>query len=91
MSAKDRVQDRIVRPAEASIICARSISSMWRDERAGKFPSKIRLGQNAVGYKLSELLAWIDSLEAITTANVKVVAVGARRGRKPRQEEKECK
>ena len=75
--------DRIVRPAEASTITGRSLASMWRDEQTGTFPSKIRLGANSVGYRLSSLLTWMDSLETVNAANVKIVAPGSRRGRKP--------
>lgn len=74
--------DRIVRPAEASAITGRSLASIWRDERAGRFPQRIRIGENAVGYRLSSLQQWLDSREAITTENARVVAPGARRGRK---------
>jgi prophage regulatory protein len=78
------VRDRVVRPAEAVTITGRSLASIWRDEHAGKFPKRIRLGENAVGYRLSELQAWLDSLEVISSDNVKAVAPGAKRGRKPR-------
>ncbi|TSK07499.1 MAG: AlpA family phage regulatory protein [Geobacter sp.] len=76
------VQDRVVRPAEAVTITGRSLASMWRDERAGKFPKRLRLGENAVGYRLSELQAWLDSREVVSSDNAKVVAPGAKRGRK---------
>ena len=77
--------DRIVRPAEAVTITGRSLASIWRDEQAGLFPPRIRIGQNAVGYRLSALLALNESRETVTSTNVKTVAPGARRGRKPRQ------
>lgn len=76
--------ERIVRPSEAVILTGRSLASIWRDEQAGKFPKRIRLGENAVGYKMSELQAWLDSREAIEPGMAKVVAPGARRGRKPK-------
>lgn len=75
--------DRIVRPAEAVIITGRSLASLWRDEQAGTFPAKIRLGQNSVGYKLSSIIAWMNSRETITADNAVPICVGARRGRKP--------
>ena len=75
--------DRIVRPAEAVKITGRSLASIWRDEQAGTFPCKIRIGQNSVGYRLSELQAWMDKLEAVTSANVISVAPGCKGGRKP--------
>lgn len=75
--------DRIVRPAEAVTITGRSLASLWRDEQAGTFPPKIRLGQNSVGYRLSAIMAWMDSRETITADNVNPICMGARRGRKP--------
>lgn len=73
--------DRIVRPAEVVEITGRSLASIWRDEQAGTFPAKVRIGQNAVGYKLSSIMKWVDSRETITAENVKPVAPGAKRGR----------
>ena len=80
----DKMTDRIVRPAEASHITGRSLASIWRDEQAGTFPSKVRIGQNSVGYRLSALQNWMDSREVITADNVIPVAPGCKRGRKPK-------
>jgi len=80
--------DRIVRPAEAVILTGRSLASLWRDGQAGNFPHKIRIGSNSVGYRLSSLLAWMDSRETITPENVKPICQGARHGRKPRSTDK---
>ncbi len=76
------MNDRIVRPAEVVTITGRSLASIWRDEQAGKFPCKVRIGDNAVGYRLSEIQAWLDSLETVTPDNVKPVAPGSPKGRK---------
>jgi predicted DNA-binding transcriptional regulator AlpA len=76
-------QDRIVRPSEQVIITGRSLASIWRDQQAGTYPPNIRIGKKAVGVRLSSLMAWLDALETVTTANVIKVAPGARRGRKP--------
>lgn len=75
--------DRIVRPAEAVIITGRSLASIWRDEQAGRFPQRIRIGDNAVGYRLSSIQTWMDSRETVTADNVVPVAPGCKRGRKP--------
>jgi prophage regulatory protein len=77
------VQDRIVRPAEAVTITGRSLASLWRDEQAGTFPNKIRIGANSVGYRLSEIQNWLESRQTITPETVRLVAPGARRGRRP--------
>ena len=75
--------DRIVRPAEAVKITGRSLASIWRDEQAGNFPQKVRIGQNAVGYKLFSLMEWLESREVVTAENVSTICQGAARGRKP--------
>jgi len=75
--------DRIVRPKEASTITGRSLASLWRDEQAGTFPHKVRIGTKAVGYRLSELQAWLESRETVSVDNSRPVAPGSRKGRKP--------
>lgn len=75
-------QDRIVRPAEQVIITGRSLASIWRDQQAGTYPPNIRIGQKAVGVRLSALMAWLDSRETVTAENVVPVAPGAAKGRK---------
>lgn len=84
MSTVQTFQDRIVRPAEQVLITGRSLASIWRDQKAGTYPPSIRIGENAVGVRLSALMAWLDSRETVTAENVKPVAPGVRRGRKPR-------
>lgn len=79
------VRDRIVRPAEAVVITGRSLASIWRDEQTGRFPKRIRIGENAVGWRLSSLNTWLESRQEVTSETVKAVAPGARRGRKPKQ------
>lgn len=75
--------DRIVREKERRHITGRSPAQWWRDERDGKAPQRIRLGENAVGWRLSDLLAWIESRQVCTSGNTKPVAPGSKRGRKP--------
>lgn len=77
-------QDRIVKPKEASAITGRSLASMWRDEKAGRFPRRRKIGLKAVGYLLTELVTWIEAREVVTPATVQPVATpkpGKRRGR----------
>jgi predicted DNA-binding transcriptional regulator AlpA len=76
-------KDRIVRPKEAVIITGRSLASQWRDRKAGRWPQMYRIGENAVGNLLSDLLALNASREIVTAENSKPVAIGSKRGRKP--------
>lgn len=80
-------KDRIVRPKEAAVITGRSLSSQYRDKVAGKWVPAYRIGQNSVGFKLSDLLALNASREIVNKNNTVPVAVpkiGKRRGRKPK-------
>lgn len=38
-----------------------SRTTLWRYERAGNFPSRLRLGPNRVGWRASDIRDWIDS------------------------------
>lgn len=72
---------RIVREKERQKITGRSATSWWRDERAGKAPKRVRIGDNAVGWHHDELLAWLESRPQVTAETAKPVAPGAKRGR----------
>ena len=37
-----------------------SASHIWRLERAGQFPKRIRLGKNRVAWLQSEVSAWVE-------------------------------
>lgn len=77
--------DRIIREAERKQITGRSSSSWWRDEKEGKAPRRIRIGEKAVGWRLSELMAWLDSKTNDPAPQpVAVPGHGKRRGRKPK-------
>lgn len=62
--------DRIVREAERREITGISAMTAWRLERQGRFPRRRKLydtGRKAdpVGWRLSELMAWIESREPV--------------------------
>lgn len=80
-------KDRIVRPREAVHITGRSLASQHRAKKAGKWVPVYRIGDNAVGYLLSDLLALNASRKIVTADSVSPVAVpkeGKLRGRKPK-------
>jgi predicted DNA-binding transcriptional regulator AlpA len=39
-----------------------SRTTIWRLERHGKFPRRLRLSGNRVGWRADEVLAWIQAL-----------------------------
>lgn len=78
--------DRFVREPERNLITQRSPAQWWRDEKEGKAPRRVRIGPNAVAWRLSELVAWCESREIASPENTKPVAPTAkRRGRKPKK------
>lgn len=55
---------RIIRwPALREVLGGRSRSQIDRDERAGKFPLRVQVGEHAVGWFLDEVLACLESRE----------------------------
>lgn len=52
--------DRVLREPQVSDITQLSKSTRWRLEKAGLFPKKIILSQNAVGWLASEINSWIE-------------------------------
>lgn len=46
-----------------------SRTQIWRLERAGEFPSRIRLGPNRVGWREDDISKWIESRPAVSDEN----------------------
>ena len=75
--------DRIVRPAEQSIITGLSKVTIFRAQKAGTFPQNVRVGMHAVGVPLSLLIAWMASRVSVTDAP-KAVCVGRKAVGRPK-------
>ena len=56
--------DRIIDAKERQQLIPYSDMHVWRLEREGKFPRRIRLGKNRVGWSLQELEMWIEARKA---------------------------
>jgi prophage regulatory protein len=41
-----------------------SDATIWRMEKAGKFPKRVQLGGNSVGWLETEVIEWQDRLKA---------------------------
>ena len=54
-------QDRIVRETERLQITSISRSQAWQLEQKDSFPRRVKLGNRSVGWKLSELLEWVNN------------------------------
>ncbi len=52
---------RVLRKKEMLHIVALSDPTVWRMEKDGKFPKRLRLGGNSCGWLESDVLAWLDA------------------------------
>jgi prophage regulatory protein len=59
------IPNRIVREAERKQLTTISRSQAWIQEQKGLFPKRVKLSANSVGWRLSDLLEWIESREAV--------------------------
>ncbi len=53
--------DSIIRKPEVRKITGLSDTTIWRLEKAKKFPQRKRLSTSACGWLLSEVIAWVQS------------------------------
>lgn len=61
---------RIITQKEMKLLVPYTPQHILRLEKAGKFPPRIRLGQNRVGWLLIEIEAWVASRRAASTSIV---------------------
>lgn len=54
-------RQRILRKPELLNMVGLSDPTIWRLERDGKFPKRVRLGGNSCGWLESEVLQWVQS------------------------------
>jgi prophage regulatory protein len=50
----------ICRTDEVTRLTGLSRTTLWRFECQGKFPARVRLGANSVGWREEEIRAWLD-------------------------------
>lgn len=55
---------RVIRKPELHAMLGLSDVTIWRLERCGDFPRRIRLGGNSCGWIASEIEAWINARAA---------------------------
>jgi len=60
----EQKQDRVMRKKEVLATVGLSDVSVWRQERAGTFPRRIKLGGNSVGWLQSEIFGWLEQRAA---------------------------
>ncbi len=59
MNASPSPEDRIISAPERRRLVPYSNMHIWRLEKLGKFPKRIRLGPNRVGWSYREVMDWI--------------------------------
>lgn len=52
---------RVIKQQQLQAMVGLSRTTIWRMERKGIFPCRIRLGSNSVGWLEEEILTWIAS------------------------------
>lgn len=60
----DKKNDRVIRKTDLFARIPLSDSTIWRMERAGRFPQRIQLGGNSVGWFENEIDEWLDGKRA---------------------------
>jgi prophage regulatory protein len=51
--------DSFLRVRDVCTLTKLSRATLWRMERAGRFPHKVKLSTRAVGWRMSDVDAWI--------------------------------
>jgi predicted DNA-binding transcriptional regulator AlpA len=51
----------ILRTADVIRVTGLSRTTLWRLERQGDFPARLRLGLNSIGWREDEIARWIDA------------------------------
>ena len=51
---------KLIRADELAAMLSCSTTTIWRMEKRGDLPPKIRISANIVGWRLSDIEAWLD-------------------------------
>lgn len=54
--------DRIIRVPECLKITGLSETTLWRKEKTGEFPNRLKITKHSVGWKESDVQKWIENL-----------------------------
>lgn len=64
-------KERVIRKKELLTMLGLSDPTIYRMEKAGKFPMRLRLGGNSCGWLASEVEAWISEKAAARSTESK--------------------
>ncbi len=59
-----RAERDVVNRAELERLTGLSATTLWRMETAGRFPARVQLSHKRVGWRRSEVAAWLAEREA---------------------------
>lgn len=59
MKTEEKKRTRVIRKPELLATVGLSDPTIWRMEKEGKFPKRIRLGGNSCGWFENEVLDWL--------------------------------
>ena len=57
------MEEQVFRTKKVIAYCGVSRTFIWRGEKAGTFPKRVKLGARAVGWLKSDLDAWLQGLK----------------------------
>ena len=57
------MEKQILRPKDVIREFGLSRTTIWRKEREGTFPKKVKIGSRAVGYLRTDLEGWLQGLK----------------------------
>lgn len=55
-----KLSGRVINAAERRLMVPFSDMHIWRLEKKGRFPQRIKIGEHRVGWALDEVIAWIE-------------------------------
>jgi prophage regulatory protein len=62
----------IIRPFQLAARLGVSITTLWRMEKAGSLPARVKIANRAVGWRSTDIDAWMSALpESVVSANKK--------------------
>lgn len=56
-----KITGEVIRRKELCQITGLSMTTLWRQEREGYFPARIRLTNHSVGWRRSDIEAWLST------------------------------
>ena len=63
------MSETYLRLPEVQKISGLSVSSIWKLEKKGKFPQRIKIGERAVGWLSSEIQDWVQRARQATQSH----------------------